>query len=115
MEGQHYTYSDHQAIVWEINGDPKQRGKHHRINARGWKGKLFDADFFREALDTHPIRAGDAAAKVEKVMQRVTEACDVTMPRKKDMDHRPPVHWWSEDIAGLRKKCQQARRLPHRP
>ena len=106
-----YTHTDHQAIVWEINGDPKQKGKHHRMNTRGWRGGMFIADLFHEALDTHPIRTGDAAAKVEEVMQRAAEAGDATMPRKEDMDRRPPVHWWSEEIAGLRKKCDRARRL----
>ena len=48
-----YTHRNHQAIVWEINGDPKKRGEHHRMNSRRWRGKLFGADLFHEALDTH--------------------------------------------------------------
>jgi len=97
-----------------INVDLKRRVTPLKTNTKGWRVKQFDADLFRETLDTRPIKDGDAVAKVKEVMQRVTDACDATMPRKKDADRRPPVHWWSEGIADLRKKYHQAQRLAQR-
>lgn len=109
-----YTHSDHQAIIWEIGGDYSRIEKAPKTNEKGWKAKVFDADLFREAFDTSPLAVESAAEKVEVVMQRVTEACDATMPRKRDVDFRPAVHWWSEQIAGLRRECHRARRLVQR-
>ncbi|XP_025264501.1 uncharacterized protein LOC112637952 [Camponotus floridanus] len=109
-----YTGSDHQVILWEIRGDRGHDPPPPRTNAIGWKTGMFGADLFREALDAGPPQGKTATEKVEEVMRRVTDACDATMLRKPNIDRRPLVHWWSDQIAGLRRECNRTRRVAQR-
>lgn len=47
-------------------------------------------------------------------MERVINACNATMPRKRDTIQHPPVYWWNDSIATLRMKCNKTRRLAQR-
>ncbi|GBP21617.1 hypothetical protein EVAR_9802_1 [Eumeta japonica] len=47
-------------------------------------------------------------------MKRVTHACDASMSRKHNMNQRPAVHWWNDQISVLRKKCHKKRRISQR-
>ena len=109
-----YTGSDHRAILWEVSIDQRRRPAPKKTNAVGWKVSSFDHRTYLVALDDHPISGSNATEKATNIMRRLTEACDATMPRKQANNRRPPVYWWSDDIADLRKKCNAARRLSQR-
>nr|CAD7424417.1 unnamed protein product [Timema monikensis] len=49
---------------------------------------MFDPKLFCAALNDGPIGEGSATQRVEKVMRRVIEGCDVTMPRKRSTNPR---------------------------
>ena len=48
---------------------------------------MFDADFFHEAFDTSPSTNGNAATRVDDVIQRVTKMCDAPMPQRRDVNN----------------------------
>ncbi|KAH8342777.1 hypothetical protein KR084_012820, partial [Drosophila pseudotakahashii] len=50
-----------------------------------------------------------------KLAARLEEACDQSMDQRRTFrkDHSP-VHWWTEEIASLRRTCHRARRLVQR-
>jgi len=51
------------------------------------------------------VKANQHATEVARLMER---HCDETMPRKGYEGSRPPVYWWTEEIANLRKQCHRA-------
>ena len=109
-----YTASDHRAIYWTLNTGRKTRLPINKINAIGWKTSAFDPTLFKLAFDCSAIRGRDAKEKVDDIMGRVAEACDITMPRKCRAHRHLPVYWWNSTIAALRRDCIRARRLSQR-
>ncbi|XP_011309475.1 uncharacterized protein [Fopius arisanus] len=83
-------------------------------NTIGWKASAFDHSTFAVALDGGPLNGSDATEKAVDIMERIRRACDATMLRKGPNRRRPPVYWWSEEIAALRKECNAARRRAQR-
>ena len=71
---------------------------------------MFDPELFRTALATGPMNANNAIEEAEEVMERVVDAYDATMPRKSTCNRHPPVYWWNDNIAVLRKEWIKARR-----
>ena len=71
---------------------------------------MFDPELFRTALATGPMNANNAIKEAEEVIERVVDACDATMPQKSTCNRHPPVYWWNDNIAPLRKECIKARR-----
>jgi len=85
---------------------------------RGWSVRKCDdvslADFFtRSHLETP---AGEstvarALASANALNEYLTGACEASMPRRRSGPPRKvPVHWWSEEIADLRRSCLAFRR-----
>lgn len=109
-----YTASDHSAIRWEIPASRRTGPTPKKTNSTGWKVSTFDPSSFREAFDDRPISGSNATEKANDLMRRITEACDVTMPRKSNANRLPPVYWWNNTIAALRKECIRARRASQR-
>ena len=75
---------------------------------------MFDPELFRTTLATGPINAYNATEEADEVMKRVVNACDTTVPRKNTCNRHPPVYWWNNNIAALRKECINARRAKTR-
>ncbi|XP_020296455.1 uncharacterized protein LOC109861289 [Pseudomyrmex gracilis] len=104
-----YIASDHCAILWKVSTGQNTRRVNSKTNQIGWKVSSFDPESFKVTLSYHKTGDGCAEKKSEDMMRRVSEACDATMPRKRGTNHLPPVHWWNDDIAALRKKCLATR------
>ncbi|KAF6210112.1 hypothetical protein GE061_015868 [Apolygus lucorum] len=60
------------------------------------------------------LSALDAEVTVNKTMKILTKACNASMPKKVLQTGRPPVYWWNENIARLRRICNQLRRRAQR-
>lgn len=74
----------------------------------------FDEVAFKAALNKDPLSDGNAEKKAKDLMKRMMIACDASMPRKRNTNHRSSVHWWNEEISGLRKECLRTRRASQR-
>lgn len=109
-----YSHSDHQAVIFEICR-PGQEKIRKRIakDFIGWKNTMFDEKIFVYMLEDLTL-TGTAADKVTQLTKGIAKACDASMPRRSNFKNRPPAYWWSEEIADLRRKCNQARRLYQR-
>lgn len=111
-----FNLSDHRVIGWAVSTKCNQRKSIPKkmTISRGWKVKMFEPRTFLEALNSGPIDAGNAREEADEVIVRIVNACDSTMPRKSSTNPHPPVYWWNENIAELRKMCIQARRTATR-
>ncbi|GBP58737.1 hypothetical protein EVAR_35516_1 [Eumeta japonica] len=110
-----YTASDHNAILWEISCDQKRERPNRQTNTTvGWKVKTFDPSTLIVAIDSKPIVAGPAEEMTKDLMKRVTHTSDASMPRKHNINQRPAVHWWNDQISVLHKECHKKGRISHR-
>ncbi|XP_058810601.1 uncharacterized protein LOC131675585 [Phymastichus coffea] len=110
-----YTLSDHKLITWTVSTKRQLSQISRNQCHRGWKISVFETESFIKALDGTPTRLESVLPMVEEVMSRVTDACDVTMPRKGGKNNKKAAaYWWNNDIAALRKDCIQARRAETR-
>ena len=71
----------------------------------GWKAGAFDAEAMRLCMEDGCAEGSLAEEKVEDVMQKVTSACDVAMPRRGNGNPHKIVYWWSDSIEQLRAKA----------
>lgn len=110
---EHYTHSDHQAILFTVNSGRNPRPK-LATRRTGWKMTSFDEAMFRLIIDDTPRLQGTANMKARDVDNFLTRACDASMSRRVVRDARPPVYWWNEEIAKLRYECLGARRAYQR-
>ena len=108
---EHYTHSDHQAILCELKDGRGQ--KFCKPAATRWKESSFDKSLFSLVL-VRECAVGPAENKANQVMKMVSRACDATMPRKRCNTGRQSVYWWTNEIASLRKSCLRARRMYQR-
>lgn len=102
-----YTGSDHQAIYYDIN---RRAFSSAKWRSSGWSAKHFDESNFLFMLGTLEVN-GSASEKANHITKRLVKACDATMPRRTIRSNRPPVYWWNNEIASLRKECNRLRRL----
>lgn len=112
-----YTHSDHQAVRYRIDYNTRRR-EARRVNTpttRSWKTSNFDKDLFVEALRWDRTGRNVLDPSGDQLVAVLSRACDVTMPRKgQPRNGRPPVYWWTETIATLRRACLRARRSMQR-
>lgn len=99
-----YIHSDHRLNLWDESRD-KRGPKLKKTNSRGWKTRLFDLEFFLEELNGRRMVANTATRVAEEVMKRVAAACDLIMRRKSPANANPPMYWWNDNIATVRKEC----------
>lgn len=58
-----------------------------------------------------PTAPDGAEADVERLVGRVTAACDTALPPRNPLPGgRPPVYWWNGEIAAARAECVHRRR-----
>ena len=110
-----YTNSDHQAIFYELSGNNlPSKMKRKRPKMIGWKHKLLDEETLLLSMEDRAIGTESANGMADELACILREACDISMPRKYEQNHRQAAYWWTEEIAELRRNCNQARRLLQR-
>ncbi|XP_053968474.1 uncharacterized protein LOC128869901 [Anastrepha ludens] len=109
---QHYTRSDHLAIICEIRKHGEERFPNN-YDTR-YKVKTMEAEII-EIMLADVTLGGDASEKTTQTMRHLTEACDAAMSKTKpNKRNSEPVYWWTADIAELRSECLRARRIYQR-
>ena len=53
---------------------------------------------------------GDPNKMAQSLVHKVTNACDMTMNKRRHVKHKEAVNWWTDEIAKLRKECIGCRR-----
>lgn len=103
-----YTHSDHKAILLDYLSSHKTI-YHPYKEVRGWKCNIFDREMFRACLENEKIE-GPPEEAAKTLISKVSQACNMSMIKRKPGQQRKPVYWWSENIAQLRRECIRARR-----
>lgn len=104
----HYTYSDHQAVVFTIKPVKTKGSKRPRNIFQGWAKDKMDKEAFIQTFSQYD--ENDNAFTAEAVTEAIKTACDASMPKKRSRESRKENYWWNNNIATLRKICLQARR-----
>lgn len=104
-----YTHSDHEAIIIDIQNNPSIQCQLTHKKNHGWKSDPFDREMFHACMLSLKIE-GNPSEMSKKYIKRVTEACNMSMKRRKPGKYKDEVYWWNEEIANLRKDCIKARR-----
>lgn len=104
-----YTHSDHNAILIDYLNSPRKTIHHPYKEVHGWKCHIFDREMFRACLVNEKIE-GPPEEAAKTLISKVTQACNMSMIKRKPGRQRKPVYWWSENIAQLRRECIRARR-----
>lgn len=107
-----YTHSDHRALIYETR---TQAGSHltkatRKAQEKGWKVKELDLEMLDFMVNNIEVPKTDAVDGAKNLVKSLTKVCDAAMPRKGKGNGRPPIFWWNETIAGLRKDCLKLRR-----
>ena len=110
---EHYTNSDHQAIIMEVRKSRKGSSVSVQTKRVGWTTKNYDKEMFLLALEEMKL-PGTANNKAKLAMEIVTRACHAAMPRKVTSHRRPPVYWWDMDVESARSECHRTRRQEQR-
>lgn len=103
-----FTASDHQAIRYNVDCNPRSTSRGIVQRAQRWKTTSLNKEVLVEALrrEVNTLNLGS-----DELMAVLVRACDVSMPRQASpRDVRRPVYWWTDEIAGLRASCLRARR-----
>ncbi|KAL4104767.1 hypothetical protein QTP88_020043 [Uroleucon formosanum] len=114
-----HSASDHEYIEYTVappSGLARASSADRSTEIGGWAIKKL----FLEALNEHfestngvppstPL-ALSAEEHAEILQDLLTGACEASMPRRTKFQGRKAVHWWSQDIANLRKLVIAARR-----
>jgi len=98
--------SDHHPIFFKMRGVVEPI----RTNAEGWSWTRLDREKLEAFLNTFTYPAGQTTFEDKELSKFLERACDSCMPRRTFLGHKKPVHWWTEEIAALRKASFQARR-----
>lgn len=86
---------------------------------RGWSVRNRDVEALAHYLRSKrpetvegPIGAEKALASAKGLDDFLTGACEASMPTQRPgPPGKRPVHWWTEEIAELRRKCLALRRV----
>jgi len=127
--------SDHHYVTFSCGPGraPVTRSVHDPANVSdaparhpGWHMAALDAVAFGACLDlaewvdssrppeNDPV-ADPSNEEADKLVRHVTGACDLSLRRCcPGADRRPPVYWWSQEIAEARAACVRARRVKTR-
>lgn len=108
------TLSDHRHIEIALSETRAQMVKRRQQQPR-WRIKATNDDLLSAALIAGtlvpPTINGESNLEVEaeKLQATLTMACNVAIPRARPL-LRKAMPWWSEELAGLRKRAMAARR-----
>lgn len=107
-----YTHSDHQAIIYKVDGPNKAYSRD--ITNHKWNAKSLDRDSFAVIIKDEAVLLGTPEDSTDKLMKLVQHACDASMTRSSRNIHFKPVYWWNKEIDKLRRQCHKSRRLAQR-
>lgn len=116
-----FSGSDHQLIQFDLINE---RPAPDIVRAvRGWNERKLSSDKLDERIKTYLVDRSpwpeDHGLGVDGLQERFGATlganCDGCMPKKvKGVPGRKPVHWWSSEIAELRRRCLAAKRVHQR-
>lgn len=109
-----FTFSDHQALIYEVVQVNKPRDKPRSLLCPGWSTKWFDKELFRDILQESYIPIGPVNEMARWTSRLLHKACDASLPKKRSLEGKNKVFWWNESIKRLRTDCLKARRRSHR-
>lgn len=116
-----YSASDHSYIEYQVSSRSTQASARQNARARapGWSVKKFNpaaADLFFELSGPSrpPPPDAPAAAHAERLVTLLSATCDASMPPRSAFEAKKAVHWWSDNIAALRRTAIAARRAYQR-
>ena len=109
----HYTHSDHQAIIFETVAEVERTIGEPPSPAK-WNARSFDRHTFDVMMGAGVQLAGSAEHMSSQLMTFVANACDAAMTSCRSRNHHSSVSWWNEEIAELRKSCHRSRRQAQR-
>ncbi|XP_029053824.2 uncharacterized protein LOC114881259 [Osmia bicornis bicornis] len=119
-----FTGSDHQYITFQLIDATRKQPAVSARRPSGWNAAKMDGEKFVATLldgarhippvpeDANDVGAVDAL--VDTTMGIIHRACDASMPRKRPWKGRTQAYWWNDQIAELRRRCHQLRRLAQR-
>lgn len=100
------TLSDHRYIIFEIS--EAQEKLQNNMQENGWQIGKLNIQRLEKSIETHLlVDEHPTASAFSKALKCI---CDESMPRKKKCHRGPAVYWWCDEIAQLRKECNQKRR-----
>lgn len=96
------TMSDHKYITFMIGAQTRTQDQLQI----GWCRKKLDPQKLQKYLDDR-----EPPQNAQDLMETIKGACDAAMPRTRStQNYRKPQHWWTSEIAELRKAALAARR-----
>lgn len=107
-----YTHSDHQAVMTVIAS--RKPTCLPLLTGPKWKDSNIDTEALLEVLKYEKMNAGSAIDLSNQLIGALTNACDVSMPRRSYNKRGTPCYWWNDEIKNLRKLCLQHRRRVQR-
>ncbi|XP_046619808.1 uncharacterized protein LOC124304981 [Neodiprion virginianus] len=115
--------SDHRYIAFEVVDRPQagESPPNRGTTGRRWNLNKFKEERFHESLalqlawgPTGPDRM-TANGLARWIGQAMIEACNAAAPRSRPPPHRKSVHWWTDEVAELRRACiRTMRRMTRR-
>ncbi|XP_060881018.1 uncharacterized protein LOC132952675 [Metopolophium dirhodum] len=116
-----FSASDHSYIEYHVSPRLAQATTRQPTRARapGWSIKKFNpaaADLFFELFGPSrpPSTEALASEHAERLGALLSATCDASMPPRSAFEAWRAVHWWSDDIAMLRRAAIAARRAHQR-
>ncbi|CAB0034715.1 unnamed protein product [Trichogramma brassicae] len=107
-----YTYSDHQAIVFEIAIARLPRSTTRQ--SCKWNARTRDTECLSVMMANAAVPSRPTEEMATRLMAAITSACDASMAKSRGRRRRCAVYWWTSEIADLRRSCLRARRLAQR-
>ena len=104
-----YTHSDHEAIFIDIKNPRTDKQPLVQRKITCWKNDPFNKDMFAACM-SHIRFEGPPSKIAEEFIRRVTNACNMSLKKKRPGSYKNAVYWWNDNIAELRKECIKARR-----
>lgn len=117
-----FSFSDHHYVSFRLNEGPldvcsgdEEHGHGTETGTPGWAVRQMNANALRlylRSTDPNVSPLDDPAeAAVESLNTYLTGACNASTPVRTEHPRRKrPVHWWNEEIADLRRRCNASRR-----
>lgn len=110
-----YNGSDHQYIAFEVKDTSTAVLRNKQRGTRKWKAQHLNTVTLITALDrgmsSNPLPTTGAETIAAQTIHNMSEACNASMPKIGQSLRRKAAYWWSNEIAELRRKCIQCRRI----
>lgn len=103
------SLSLHKYMAFDVLSTPRKLA--HQNGGPKWSWRKLNEVKPREYIDRTIVPPTDyAQAGAEALSKYLELACDSSMPKANYRGNKKQMHWWTNGIADLRKKCLSARR-----